>query len=86
MSSAHTPDTESSEYLTSAIAFDIKHVTSFYSPSQVLEYLRCIKFTPLPVLNDAHDGLQGFEPTLNNLETLIRLHVFAFPYENFEEY
>ncbi|KAF7981468.1 hypothetical protein HWV62_33503 [Athelia sp. TMB] len=69
------PDNEkSSEYL-SSIALDIKHIKSFYSASQVLEYLRLIQFTPLPVLNDAHDGLHGFEPTLNNLETLSVLSI-----------
>lgn len=67
-----------------AAPLPIKNVESYYTPTQVLEYLRFIDFTPLPLLDDAHDNLHGFEPTLDNLETLMRLHVIAFPYENLE--
>jgi arylamine N-acetyltransferase len=63
----------------------IKHCPSPFFPSQVVEYLQAINFEPLPVWR-AESVWDGFDPNLETLEKLMRLHVIAFPYENTEDH
>jgi hypothetical protein len=63
----------------------IKHCPSPFSVGQVIEYLETINFQPVPVWTE--DGAwDGFEPNVEALEQLMRLHVIAFPYENTEDH
>lgn len=58
----------------------IHPTTSPYSPEQVLDYLRKIKYEPLPE-NITAIG-KTILPTLDNLNKIIRLHLIAFPFDN----
>jgi hypothetical protein len=63
----------------------IKYLPSPFSPTQVVEYLQAIKFQPLPFWR-AESVWDNFEPDLETLEKLMRLHIIAFPYENTEDH
>ncbi|KAJ1301812.1 hypothetical protein OPQ81_009040 [Rhizoctonia solani] len=66
----------------------IKQVPSPFSPSEILEYLTFVRWTPLPALPepDRPQHWREFQPTLANLEALARAHLLAFPYENTEKH
>jgi hypothetical protein len=58
----------------------IKPVTSYYSTSQVVQWLSCIGYEPTFTEQEVASGL--FPVNLNNLSVLMRLHLVAFPFEN----
>jgi len=57
----------------------IKPVTSYYSPSQVVQWLSCIEYKPTFTEREVASGL--FPINLHNLSVLMRLHLVAFPFE-----
>lgn len=60
----------------------IKNRPSYYTSSQISQWLSCIRFPTS--YNDAEISSGAFPPTLQNLEDLMRLHLIAFPFENTE--
>ena len=64
----------------------IKHCPSPFSPSQVVEYLQTIGFHPMPSWTADNNKWENFEPSLETLDKIMRLHVIAFPYENTEDH
>lgn len=60
----------------------IKPVKSCYTADQIFEYLEHVKFV-LPLDCDAGSlEADAFDCTLDNLETIMRLHLLSFPFEN----
>ena len=56
----------------------IKQVSSYYTPAQVAAWLSCIGFEP--AYSEEETG--SFDASLENLCTIVRLHLIAFPFEN----
>jgi hypothetical protein len=58
----------------------IKHMSSYYTRAQVATWLSCIGFEPAYSEKDISAG--SFHVSLENLHTIVRLHLIAFPFEN----
>jgi hypothetical protein len=58
----------------------IKPTTSYYSASQVVQWLSCINYETTFTEQEVASGL--FPLNLRNLSILMRLHLVAFPFEN----
>ena len=64
----------------------INRSKSPYSNDQILEYLKTVKFFEDPDAveiegKSAVEVIEGFQPTLENLDRLIRCQLIAFPFE-----
>jgi len=56
-----------------------------YTNEQIVQYLRTIGYYPNPdslTSKDADSLIEKFDPTLANLEKLVRRHLISFPFEN----
>jgi hypothetical protein len=58
----------------------IKPVASYYSTSQIIQWLSCIKYDHTFTEQDVAARL--FAANLDNLSTLMRLHMVTFPFES----
>jgi hypothetical protein len=58
----------------------IKPVASYYSASQVVQWLSCIKYETTLTEQEVASGL--FPVNLHNLSILMRHHLATFPFEN----
>jgi hypothetical protein len=58
----------------------IKPVASYYSTSQVVQWLSCIGYETTFTEQDIISEL--FPVNLHNLSVLMRLHLVTFPFEN----
>jgi hypothetical protein len=58
----------------------IKPLTSYYSASQVVQWLSCINYKTIFTEEEIASGL--FPADLRNLSMLMRLHLVTFPFEN----
>jgi hypothetical protein len=58
----------------------IKPISSYYSASQVIQWLSCIKYETTFTEEEVASG--HFPVTLHNLSILMRLHLLTFPFEN----
>ena len=58
----------------------IKHVESYYTAQQAIQYLHRINFANPPSLDDVQTGL--FDTSFENLSAIVRLHLISFPFEN----
>jgi len=58
----------------------IKPIASYYSPSQIVQWLSRINHETAFTEQEVSSRL--FPADLSNLNTLMRLHLLAFPFEN----